>query len=418
VNQDALNLEPEILMPAASPTALLAALEREVVGAPLCTCHAVAEVLLPQHVCFRILSEYTARPGEGTAGKRFIAVPTESLWRRSQGDPVDVEAVDPSDSLAGTDERRQVTFIDPATLSDPDRIVSHPRIAALFELATVIRRDLFSEYQVGHVLRSQAGSTQFRRKLDRGFKFLRAIGLIHPAAFSDLHYAHTSVVLLIMRALGLPSAHLLVPYIENPGGFVADAIVNGLDSSDAVRDSMRIEMEAALWMAAEGSVPHLERAANDVAFPRPAAVALLERLCKRHGDVASRLQGLVSCAEGGTIRRGIALPHGVPSGSSGQPGGGGGVEDRGLVMPLSWEEFVERERRKLERESAVFEAHREEWSRTHGGQFVLIRGDEVSFHATEREALDAGYRSYGDVAFLVQSIGRKEPVSVIAMRAG
>jgi hypothetical protein len=67
-------------------------------------------------------------------------------------------------------------------------------------------------------------------------------------------------------------------------------------------------------------------------------------------------------------------------------------------------------------ELGVFERHRQEWSRSHPGEFVVIRGDEIAegFFGTYADALRAGLRRFGARReFLVKQIWVTEPVYLV-----
>jgi len=292
------------------------------------------------------------------------------------------------------------------------------RVVELFDLVRVIQADLFPGYQIGPSLRTQPGSTPFRRRLERALKFMRAVGLIDGSVLGDHHYAHTSVMLLMMRALGVHDPRLLVPYIRNPGSFLAWATVNGLGLDDAARTAVQRELASALWLAAERYIPTMTDAPVPVAFPAEYGDKFLRHVQVGCAEVTGRLTKLVTRL--GFRRMGAIPPSevdgaefGGQSSQGGEGENGGGRPD--MVSMVSWEDFLERERKKLERETRLFEQHRDEWLRTHEGQFVVIHGSAYSFHATERDALRAGYElARGDAPFLVERLIARPPVSFVA----
>ncbi|MBV9492695.1 MAG: hypothetical protein JOZ54_00490 [Acidobacteria bacterium] len=59
----------------------------------------------------------------------------------------------------------------------------------------------------------------------------------------------------------------------------------------------------------------------------------------------------------------------------------------------------------LERELRFFEQHRIEWMETVAGKYALVKGVElVGTFDTETEAVGAGFRRFGNEAFLVKRI--------------
>jgi hypothetical protein len=68
-------------------------------------------------------------------------------------------------------------------------------------------------------------------------------------------------------------------------------------------------------------------------------------------------------------------------------------------------------------ELMVFEQHRQEWSRSHGGEFVVIQGAEIAdgFFGTYADALRAGLKRFGvESGFLVKQVWVTEPVYCIS----
>jgi hypothetical protein len=67
-------------------------------------------------------------------------------------------------------------------------------------------------------------------------------------------------------------------------------------------------------------------------------------------------------------------------------------------------------------ELRLFEEHRQEWSRSHPGHFVVIQGDTVApgFFGTYADALRAGLRIFGvQNDFLVKQVWITEPVYLV-----
>ena len=63
--------------------------------------------------------------------------------------------------------------------------------------------------------------------------------------------------------------------------------------------------------------------------------------------------------------------------------------------------------KKLEIELATFEKNRDRFVATSEGKYVLIhRREIVGFYESEWDAIDEGYRRFGNVPFLVKQITR------------
>jgi len=68
-------------------------------------------------------------------------------------------------------------------------------------------------------------------------------------------------------------------------------------------------------------------------------------------------------------------------------------------------------------ELEVFEKHRQEWSHSHPGEYVVIQDDVVAegFFSTYGEALKAGLREFGvRRSFLVKQVWVTEPVYIVS----
>jgi hypothetical protein len=65
----------------------------------------------------------------------------------------------------------------------------------------------------------------------------------------------------------------------------------------------------------------------------------------------------------------------------------------------------------------LFEKHRQEWSHSHPGEFVVIQDDIVveGFFSTYAEAFEAGLRRFGvRRGFLVKQVWVTEPVYIVS----
>ena len=63
----------------------------------------------------------------------------------------------------------------------------------------------------------------------------------------------------------------------------------------------------------------------------------------------------------------------------------------------------------LAKEIETYEEHRDTFLATAEGRFVLIKGDEVvGTFECEKDAIEEGYRRFGNVPFLVRKIERIE----------
>ena len=67
----------------------------------------------------------------------------------------------------------------------------------------------------------------------------------------------------------------------------------------------------------------------------------------------------------------------------------------------------------LKKENEIFNSSLEEWRKTHMGQFVLIKGEEViGFYASLETAFAEGMKRYGLEDFFIEQIIPRETVNV------
>jgi hypothetical protein len=67
-------------------------------------------------------------------------------------------------------------------------------------------------------------------------------------------------------------------------------------------------------------------------------------------------------------------------------------------------------------ELKIFEKHRQEWSRSNPGEFVVIQGDKIAdgFFGSYADALRAGLQKFGASRhFLVKQVWITEPVYLV-----
>jgi hypothetical protein len=65
----------------------------------------------------------------------------------------------------------------------------------------------------------------------------------------------------------------------------------------------------------------------------------------------------------------------------------------------------------LNREQAVYEANLSEWLKSHEGEYVLIKGDQVDgFYGSRDVALTAGYSRFGIGPIFVKQVSPSEAV--------
>jgi len=70
----------------------------------------------------------------------------------------------------------------------------------------------------------------------------------------------------------------------------------------------------------------------------------------------------------------------------------------------------------LRQELEIYESHREQLLGEARGKYVLIRGDSIiATYDTEQDAINEGYRQFGNVPFLVKRIAAlDEPANFLS----
>lgn len=67
----------------------------------------------------------------------------------------------------------------------------------------------------------------------------------------------------------------------------------------------------------------------------------------------------------------------------------------------------------LDRETGIYKSHIEEWLKSHPGQFVLIKGDDVlGFFSSLNEAFALGTKQFGLDEFFIKQITPTDNVNV------
>jgi hypothetical protein len=77
---------------------------------------------------------------------------------------------------------------------------------------------------------------------------------------------------------------------------------------------------------------------------------------------------------------------------------------------------MDRAGQQFSKELGVFEQHRQEWSRSHPGEFVVIQDEEIApgFFDDYAQALRAGLQRFGvRRQFLVKQVWVTEPVYLV-----
>ena len=66
----------------------------------------------------------------------------------------------------------------------------------------------------------------------------------------------------------------------------------------------------------------------------------------------------------------------------------------------------------LDREVKYYEANKKDLLKKHNGKFVLIKGDRlVGSFDSEKSAYEAGLKEFGNQAFLIKRVSKKEDTS-------
>ena len=70
----------------------------------------------------------------------------------------------------------------------------------------------------------------------------------------------------------------------------------------------------------------------------------------------------------------------------------------------------------LDREYAFFNPRKDELTREHPGEYVVISGERIiGFLATEREAYEAGLAAVGNVPMLIELLAEDRPVVILSL---
>lgn len=269
-------LKPEHLEFQQSREQLVSALSNARIDV-ICPCHAVAQFLLPQRETYSILAEYAA------AGM-YTSVLFRDLWKLNRNGNAAIRETDPSQTL------EEVIFVRRELVDDPSAVVRDPQLQEVFEAAETPTA-FFPTYQIGPPLGSQPGSAEFAHCLRQAFVFLNRIGLVSPTLVRG-RFAHTTILMLIRRALGLRNHRWLVPYIHDPPGFVALALAHSFNLEGDNQEQLRAALFDILADSFEPN-PAAPCALPEVRLHARDALNILVLLQRRHLDLASRLTELL-----------------------------------------------------------------------------------------------------------------------------
>lgn len=235
-----------------------------------CPCDAAAAYLLRQKQTYAVLTQF-AKSG------RLACVPNDQIDQLRNRERSHLEPIDPERTID------EVTFLRTELLNFPIKLLDAAAVEQFFSVAALVRH-FFPSYKIGPRLRNQDGSDFFRRDLQRAFLFLSSLGLVSRELVRE-RYSHSSIILIMRRALGLPMAYDAVPFIENPAGFISRAVL-GVQSS-AVR---RKALEERLWDAS-GLSPSVRDDARQSPFvyDETSRRSLLARAARGHREMARSL---------------------------------------------------------------------------------------------------------------------------------
>jgi hypothetical protein len=175
----------------------------------LCPCYVVKWFTLSQEASYRILRSMASQDWLRRISLRALLEPNTDA-------PLFLKESDP--------EEQAMVFVRPSLAEDPNALLGHPDLAERLGLLQLMRR-LWDRYQIGPPLRSQPDSEQCRAQLDRAFKCLNVIGLIGPR-MSRTVYSHSSILMLMHRALGDLGYNALESYIRDPETFLGSTLAN------------------------------------------------------------------------------------------------------------------------------------------------------------------------------------------------
>ena len=266
-------LQPERLKLSRTPTKLIGAIDRREREA-LCPCEAVSEFLNSQLMAYGVLITKQA-------SEELKCVALEYLWPEKRIELVEDPLNSATDALA---------FTRPELLEgEHPAIFEHDTVKAFQELTPVVCA-FFPRYRVGPRLRVQVGSAPIRLKLNRAYRLLGALGLIDDDLVAP-SFAHSSVLMLMRRALGAANYPALIPYIANPAGFLASLIADSTSVSEKERDDFINRFQTLLW-GLSPPAPHIHlppAQTEDFCLPRDQALSILASLYQDHSKVARDL---------------------------------------------------------------------------------------------------------------------------------
>lgn len=254
------------------------------------------------------------------------------LWRGYVGDltPLDPDSV-ASDVSA---------YVTTDFLEDPVRLLRERGLQEYFQLPDVVTH-FFPSYQIGVPLKHQPEHRQLSDVLENGFHFLQRVGLL-DGDVAQVRFPHSSVLMIVKRALCVDGFLPLIPYLENPPWYIASLISNSASDGGQVdgelRDAIHMSLDALFadqWRS-HGVFQLRPKRHIDCVVNRESLAWLLVNLNRRHAPFdpglasalkeAARLAALDLSTGSATNRSAL-----VAASEAGQPSGGGTGSD---VTPL------------------------------------------------------------------------------------
>jgi hypothetical protein len=189
-----------------------------------------------------------------------------------------------------------IVFVKPELLKDQNKkkeetirkLKEHSAFKEFYQLSFVPRK-LCRGYTIGTPLNAQPGAAPFSGQLSRAFAILGFVGLVDRGLL-ETKFAHSSILMLMRRALGLETYTSLIPFIERPARFFALAISNSVEPP--LSEELIDEIEDALLDSTVRRPERIDTKFDEVTLEYEETMKLLRRIKDRHSSLMGRFERL------------------------------------------------------------------------------------------------------------------------------
>lgn len=249
------------------------------IGEAFCPCDLVRTFLVDHETAYGMLTHLEDREGWVCISLPDIFAPAPRIKVIPQAlrEREDLSPESRDDQASVSAKKETIAFVAPQLKSNLQAILNEPHIRA-FEMVMEVSSRFVPNYRKT-LLTEQPYGELFKNALRRGFNLLARLDLASQE-LANAKFAHSSVLMLIARALGTNEPDALEAYVNDPEGFVASALANALSMS--ANDMLEIRTLLAELLLVPPSLKRRRQGMSDRAFTflKGDAVTLLRSVAR------------------------------------------------------------------------------------------------------------------------------------------